>query len=204
MLTTPRLTITQDDITMASAQDEKQISARYVTALFALAQEQKKQDTVAEELSALANLLNTSAEFKSLCFSPALSAATKLEAVAAIAKKLKLSALTNNFLNVLAENQRLPLLAAVAEDFLAALRESKGEIVAEILTATKLDSKTEKSLVESLSKYTGKTVSLQVTEKPELLGGLQIRLGGVMIDASVLGKLNRLKEKLTNGIRAAA
>lgn len=189
---------------MANAQDEKQIASRYVTALFELANEQKKLDAVAAELEKLGVSLQESAEFSALCQSPVLSTAAKTDAVAAIAKKSKMHALVAQLLKVLAENQRLILLPAIIIEFAARMRAHHGEAVAEITAATPLDSKTEKTLIAALGSYTGKKVVLSVQQKPELLGGLQIRLGGVMIDASVSGKLQRLKDALNQSIRQIA
>lgn len=189
---------------MANAHDEKQIATRYVTALFDLATGQKKLDAVAGELEKLGSLLNESADFLSLCHSPVLSSAAKMQAVMAIAKKAKMHALVAQLLTVLAANQRLALLPAIITEFAARMRAHHGEIMAEVSAAAPLDSKTEKSLVTALSAYTGKKVVLSVQQKPEILGGLKIRLGGVMIDASTAGKLTRLKEKLNQGIRQVA
>jgi F-type H+-transporting ATPase subunit delta len=189
---------------MAASQDEKQIAARYVSALFSLATEQKKLDAVAAELEKLGELLAESADLKALCQSPMLSTTAKMQAVMAIAKKAKMHALVAQLLTVLAANQRLALLPAIVAEFAAQMRAHRGEMVAEVATATKLDAATEKALVASLTKYTGKKVVLAVSQKPEILGGLKIRLGGVMIDASVAGKLMRLKDKLNHGIKQVA
>jgi F-type H+-transporting ATPase subunit delta len=113
-------------------------------------------------------------------------------------------ALVAQLLTVLAANQRLALLPAIVAEFAAQMRAHRGEMVAEVATATKLDAATEQALVASLTKYTGKKVVLAVSQKPEILGGLKIRLGGVMIDASVAGKLMRLKDKLNHGIKQVA
>ncbi len=189
---------------MASAQDDKQIASRYVTALFDLAKEQKKLDKTAEELAALADLLGNSSDFAALCNSPVISRQDKEKAVQALAKKTKLSPIVSQFLTLLAENQRLALLGAITAEFASRLREHHGEIVAEVQTAAPIDAKTEKSLAAALSKYTGKTVTLDIQEKPEILGGLRLFIGGRMIDASVSGKLQRLQEKLNQGIKQIA
>lgn len=189
---------------MAKTSTDSQISSRYAAALFALAQEQKKLDAVAGDLTSLAALVKDSNAFAALCYSPVIPRRVKIKAVEALIKKMKWNATTAQFLKVLAENQRLAALPAIAEAFSLKLREHKGEMVAEVLTAAKLDASTEKSLTAHLSKYTGKTVTLDVKQKPEILGGLTIRLGGVMIDTSISGKLNRLKEKLNQGIKQVA
>lgn len=190
--------------TMAKSQDETQIAARYVNALFTLAADQQKLDTVAEGLEALGVLLAKSYDFSALCHSPMLSRVAKMQAVEAIAKKVKLQPLVAQLLTVLANNQRLSVLPAVIVEFAARMREHHGEVVADVATATKLDAATEKSLTTNLSKYTGKKVVLRVQEKPEILGGLTVRIGGMMIDASVAGKLARLKDRLSQGIKQVA
>lgn len=181
---------------MASAQDEQQIATRYVTALFDLAQAQSKQDVVASELQYLATLMVESADFRNLCNSPAISVANKAEAVAALCKQAKASDLTAQFVGVLAQNQRLAVLPQIAEQFQLALRNSRNEVVAIVESASPLDAAVEKELVQNLSQYTGKKVILQQVQKPEVLGGLRVRIGGMLIDASLAGKLDRLARTL--------
>ncbi len=181
---------------MAAAQEQKQIASRYVTALFALATEQKNAAEVRNELSALAGLFVKDASFRFLCQSPVIAVAERKSALAAIAKKIKVSALTAQFLEVLAENQRLAVLPEIAAAFHQQYQEAQGEMTAQVEVASALDAKLQKELAEILGRYTGKKVSLEVAENPELLGGVRLQLGGVCVDASLQGKLERLKARL--------
>jgi ATP synthase F1 delta subunit len=189
---------------MAKTQNTQQIAARYVTALFLLAKEQNLLAAVAKDMEMLGNLLRESVAFKALCQSPLQSRRVKEQAVQAIATKAKAHPLVAQFIALLARNQRLGLLAEMVEGFAARLRQESGEIVAQMVVAAPLDAKTEAELVASLSRFTGKKVSLAVQQNPEILGGLTLHFEGMMVDASLAGKLNRLKEELQQRIRQAA
>jgi F-type H+-transporting ATPase subunit delta len=189
---------------MAQKHDPSLIALRYVTALFELAHSAKKTDEVAKELAALALLVKTSPEFAALCHSPVITRQTKSVAIATLVSTLKLSKLVGQFLALLTQNQRLALLPQIAESFAARLRSERGEAIAQIQTATTLSESLQKELSTLLSRFSGKKVSLSVQQEPEILGGVRIHLGGTMIDASLAGKLARLKDALSSSGRDTA
>ena len=186
---------------MAITATHKQIATRYVNALFDLALDAKKVELTADELDSLAAAMAESEEMHRLCTDPTLTRAMQAEGVAAVAKKAKLSKLVEQFLTVLVKNRRLEVLPAMAQTFRAKLRAHHGQVVAEVVTATKLKKADETKLIKMLGEHTDKQVVLQVTEDASILGGLRIMVDGTMIDASLQGRLNRLKDELYHGIK---
>jgi len=189
---------------MAATYSHKHIASRYVTALFELAESDKSLDKTQDELEALGQLYTQSPAFARLCNDPTLSVADQQAGLEGIAKKLKLSALTLKFLKTLTVNRRLVALPAVISGFADRLRAHHGEVVAQVKSASKLKKADETKLIALLSAHTGKKVVLNVTQDESLLGGLRILVDGTMIDATVEGRLNQLKEKLYHGIRHIA
>jgi F-type H+-transporting ATPase subunit delta len=101
-----------------------------------------------------------------------------------------------NFLHLLAEHKRLPILPDVAMLFANYRREHEKSVDVEVRSAVALDSLYQQKLVESLAKRLQRKVSLQCSLDPSLIGGIIVRAGDTVIDGSVRGKLNRLLESL--------
>lgn len=101
-----------------------------------------------------------------------------------------------NFLSLLAENKRLPLLPDIAALFTMYCTEHEKCINVDVISAVTLDAIYQQKLVQSLTKRLQRKVSLHCTVDPKLLGGILVRAGDTVIDGSVRGKLNRLLESL--------
>lgn len=101
-----------------------------------------------------------------------------------------------NFLRILAENHRLPLLPDISELFHGFYEEHQKQSTVFVTSAKDLDKKYYDSLTQRLSKRLQRKVSLVCDTDPSLLGGAIIRAGDLVIDGSIRGKLNRLLESL--------
>jgi len=169
------------------------LAARYAAALFDLADERKELDAAAEDLRALRGMLRESADLRRLIRSPVLSREEQGKAVAAVAQTARLSALTRNFLGLLAHNRRLFALPEMIEGYLSQLAGRRGEVTAQVLTAAALSPAQRQAVDEHLRKAVGAKVAVDVQVDPSLLGGLIVKLGSRMIDASLKSKLYRLQ-----------
>ena len=176
--------------------ESRQIAGRYATALFDLAEQQKTVDSINSDLQSIIALAKTNADFADLLSSPLHNRISAAAALEAILRRVKSSPLTVQFFVRLAKNRRLPLTLLVAEIFAYKMEQSRGEMTAIVTSAMPLNAKDQAALASSLSKSTGKTVKLQVKENADILGGLIVKLGGKMLDASVLGRMERLKQSL--------
>lgn len=110
----------------------------------------------------------------------------------------KLNDAGKNMIRVLTENDRLTLLPEVAELYEVERATVEGTIVAEVTSATALSKTQEKEIAEALSKRLGREVSLECKVDEALLGGAIIRAGDVVIDGSVVGKLEKLATALAH------
>lgn len=161
-------------------------------ALFQLSLEKKVLDMVASDLTKLAKLVEQSEDFAALLKNPVLDQNTKAKAVSAIAKKAKLHKLTANFLGVLVENRRLGYLSKIAASFLRIMADHRGEIKAEVISASKLTKAQTETLRKKLKKNLGQDIAFEVTVDPKLLGGLKVKVGSRVIDNSLKTKLDNL------------
>ena len=176
----------------------RRIASRYVKALFDLALEQKKQDAVADDLKRLAATVAESDTLQRVMNNPTIDSVSKGSAFKSLANKAGVDTLTASFIDTLARQQRIAVLPQIAEQFAEALAEHKGEITAEIITAKKLPDSQIKQLEAALGKTTGKKVHVRLKQDASLIGGVIIKLGSVMLDHSVAGKLERMNVALKN------
>jgi F-type H+-transporting ATPase subunit delta len=172
------------------------IAARYATALFELAREAKTLGALEADADALTAALAASADFRTLILSPVISRDDQAASVAAIAAKMGLSDLTANTLQVLAAKRRLFVLQYMLTDLAARIAVEKGEVTAEVASATALNAAQIKSLAATLKARVGKDVKLKTTVDESLIGGLVVKLGSTMIDTSIKAKLAALQNAM--------
>ncbi|MFP5405550.1 MAG: F0F1 ATP synthase subunit delta [Gammaproteobacteria bacterium] len=104
----------------------------------------------------------------------------------------QLDAGQRNFVRVLAENERLPVLAEIASEFETLRNAHEGVLEVRIDSAFPLTDEQLSSIVDTLTAKYGKKVKASVAVKPELIGGVSIRIGDEVIDASVRSKLAQM------------
>jgi F-type H+-transporting ATPase subunit delta len=172
------------------------IAARYAAAIFDLAKEGKALAALESDIDALDAALTESADLRTMISSPLISREQQGDAIVAIAKKMKLSTLTTNSLALMASKHRLfvmPQLIAELREMIAA---EKGEVTAEVTSATPLTAAQTDKLIASLKARVGKDVKLKTTVDESLIGGLVVKLGSMMIDTSIRAKLAGLKNAM--------
>ena len=172
------------------------IAARYATAVFDLAKEGKAIKALESDVAALDAAMGESADLRTLLSSPLYSREEQSAAVAAIAKKMKLSDTTSNVLALLAAKRRLfvlPNLLAVLQDMLS---EERGEVTAEVTSAKALTKAQADKLAKTLKAQVGKSVTIKETVDASIIGGLIVKVGSKMIDTSIASKLNALQNNM--------
>ena len=175
-----------------SANIQASLSGRYATALFELARDAKAIDAVEKSMRAIAQAVSESADLKALTSNPVLSRSDAKKAIAAVAKAMKLDALTAKTLGVLADNRRLNETVSVARAFSTLAAAHRGEVTAEVTSAHALSAAQTKALLASLKTRVGSTVAIQTKVDPSLFGGLTVKIGSQMIDNSIKTRLNTL------------
>lgn len=172
------------------------VAGRYATALFDLARDGKAVAKVSKDLDAFADMLDGSEDLTRLVRSPVFSSEEQTEALQGILKKAKITGLTSNFLMLVARNRRLFAVRSMITAFRALVAADKDEIVADVTSAQKLKAAQTKSLQTALKSVTGKTVTINETVDPSIIGGLVVKIGSRMIDSSIRTKLNSLKTRM--------
>src|SRR3954453_1190179 len=168
------------------------LAGRYATALFALARDERQIDAVGRSLAARGSALVDSKDFAELIASPLVSREQAGKAFAALSSELSLDPITTNFLGVLARNGRKRELRSIIRAFGRLAADHRGETTAEIVTAYPLKDDQVAVLKQQLRARAGRDVILDTRVDPNLLGGIVVKLGSQMIDASIRTKLNRL------------
>ena len=168
------------------------LSGRYATALFDLARNSKAIDSVGTSLESLKAALAQSSDFAALTTNPLLSRDALIKAVAAVAKAMKLDALTAKFLGVLAQNRRLAQLGPVIAAYQSLAANHRGEATATVTSAHALDASQVSALKKQLRAKIGRDVAVDLSVDPAILGGLVVKIGSQMIDSSIRTRLNTL------------
>jgi F-type H+-transporting ATPase subunit delta len=160
--------------------------------LFDLARDQRQIDAVGRSLDALGRALADSKDFAELVESPLISREEAGKAFAALGPRLGLDPVTENFLGVLAKNGRKTQLRPVIRAFRRLAAEHRGETTADVITARPLNDGQVAQLKQQLRDRAGRDVTIDAAVDPAILGGIVVKLGSQMIDASIRTKLNRL------------
>jgi len=168
------------------------LAGRYATALFGLARDEKQIDAVTRSLDSLDQAIAESADLRQLAMSPAISRAEAGRAIRALTPTLGVDPITARFLAVLADNGRLRELKNVIKTFRVLTADLRGETTAEVTSARPLDDGQVATLKANLKARLGRNVSIDAKVDPEILGGIIVRHGSQMIDASIRTKLNTL------------
>jgi F-type H+-transporting ATPase subunit delta len=169
------------------------LAGRYAVALFELAEDRGTLDAVATDLRSLQEMVAGSADLARLIRSPVLSRDEQARALAALGARAGFNDLTRRFLGVLAHKRRLFALPEIVTAYDALLAEHRGEVGAEVVSAVPLSAAQLESVRRQLAAAVGQTVKLSTAVDPDLLGGLVVRLGSRMIDASIRTKLRQLE-----------
>ena len=168
------------------------LAGRYATALFGLARDEQQIDAVSRSLDSIEAACAESADFRALVTSPLIGRADAGKTIRALVPSLGLDPITGRFLGVLADNGRLSELKSVIRIVRELASDHRGETKAEVTSAYPLSDDQIAALKSKLKARVGRDVSIDLHVDPALLGGIIVRLGSQMIDASIATKLNTL------------
>lgn len=170
-----------------------QIARPYAAAMFDLAKAGGQVEAVETGLGAILKMADESQDFQRFLRSPVISTDAKAGAVDAILEKAKADNSVANFVKVVARNGRLFALPAIIRAFNDLAAQDRGEVSAEVTSASPLNAAQRQSLADTLKGKLGKTVTLTEHVDPSLIGGLVVKVGSQMIDSSLKTKLQAMK-----------
>lgn len=171
-------------------------SLQYANALADVALAQGAAAPVTQQLGDFTAAYASSAELRNMLASPAVSKAEKRAVAERISARLGASKIVRNFLFVVIDHQRTPLLPKIFESFENVVRERQGVAEAEIFSPTALNEAQKKQLTQALERLTGKRVETRFSLDTGLLGGAMVRVGDTIYDGSLRKSLNALREQL--------
>jgi F-type H+-transporting ATPase subunit delta len=181
---------------MKSSSVSQAVVAPYAEALMSLAQEYNSLDAIAADVRLIGNTLADSVELTQLFASPLIGANIK-KGVIESAFASQVNAVTKSFLLLLVDRKRIAFLAEILQEFKTLLRVIDQVALAEVTSALQLSRAQEDTICDRVKSMTkAKTVELAITINPDLIGGVIIKVGSQVVDASIRGQLRRLKSSL--------
>ena len=170
-----------------------EVGERYAQALFDLALETGKLDAVRADLKSLKAAWLESADLRRLVTSPVMSTEDQGKGLVAIAAKAGFETTTRNFLGLLAQNGRARDLAAVITGFEALYSRHAGVVAAEVVSTQALTPAQLNTITTALTTALGKNPEITTRIDPSILGGLKVKVGSKLFDASLKTKLDQMK-----------
>jgi len=171
-----------------------------VGAIFQLAQEAGQLPHIVKDFEKLKVLIHESGVDLSKIASPVLSLEVKEKIVISLSKILKLTEFVTNLLVLLVRNNRFSFIDIIVDEFFVKYNISEGIQNISVVSAAELSAKEQGKVGKILDGIFGKKLELNFEIDQELLGGLVIKKGSLLYDASIQGKLARLKRKTNNEI----
>ena len=163
-------------------------------ALYEAARDQDRVDVASEQLGELAAAMEATPELEAFLVNPQLDPAAK----ASVLEELTAEAepIVRNFVRMVASKGRAGQLRAITEEFDAIVDREQGRLAVELTTAYELADDEAAGIVSLIEQSSGRTVEASRSVDPDLIGGLILQAGSLRVDASVRGRLNRLRREL--------
>jgi F-type H+-transporting ATPase subunit delta len=176
----------------------EEIAQVYARSLFEVAEEASKLDEVREQLGEVADALAADRDLQVFFFSPYFSTQEKADGLDKAVTDAE--PIVVNFLKLLIEKHRMPALLRIRRAY-DALWEGYNQLLpVQITSAVELDEQVVKHIGDQISEQTGRKVDLSATVEPDILGGIVVRVGNQVLDASVRRRLELLRKQI---VRAA-
>jgi F-type H+-transporting ATPase subunit delta len=166
----------------------------YANALFEAAKEKGRLEPVGDELHTFADAVEEVPQLRELLINPQLDSRAKVDALRAILADS--DELVRNFLLLVAEKGRANQLAEIVREFDALVAAEEGILDVELTTAVDLSDDDATKLLEQIEQVSGRRLRATREVDPELIGGFVLRAGSHRADASVRGRLQRLRREL--------
>jgi F-type H+-transporting ATPase subunit delta len=172
----------------------EEIASVYARSLFEVAMEQDKLDKVRDELGEFADALNASRELQVFLFSPYFSTKEKSDGLDKAVSGADETVL--NFLKLLIEKHRMPVLFRVRADFERLWEEENKLLPVTVTSAVELPKATIKQIGDRIAEQTDRKVDLQSKVDPDILGGIVVRVGNSVLDASIRNRLETFRKQV--------
>ncbi len=169
----------------------------YARALFEAARDRGRLAQVLEDVGDLVAALEEVPELKGVLANPQLDPRAKADVLEAVVGEA--DELVRNFLRLLAEKGRAAHLEGIAKELERMVAAAEGQLSVEVTTAYALSEEEARAIARTIEESSGRRVELATAVDPSLIGGVVVRAGSFLADASVRGRLERLRHELANG-----
>ena len=166
----------------------------YAEALFEVAKEKGKLDSIREQLAQFADALDADRELQVFFFSPYFSSAEKSEGLGRSLSGAEAELV--NFLELLTEKHRMPAIFRIRREFEELWKRENRRIDVTVTSAVELDPEVVGKIGEEIEKQTGQKVELASRVDEEILGGIVLQVGNMVLDASIRSRLEKLRKSV--------
>ena len=175
----------------------EELAQVYARSLFQVAREHGKLDVLREQLAQFADALDANRELAVFFFSPYFSTKEKQEGLQRLLEGADPVLL--NFLGLLIENHRMPVIFRISHEYERLWDEENKTLPVEITSAIALDEQTTASLGRTIGERAGRKVTLAAHVDPDIIGGIIVRVGNSILDASIRNRLEQLRRQVAQG-----
>jgi F-type H+-transporting ATPase subunit delta len=172
----------------------EEIAEVYARALFEVARDSGELERVHDELGEFAEALDTDRNLQVFLFSPYFSSEEKKDGVRRIVSDADERFV--NFLELLAERHRMPALFRIRRIFDSLWAEENKLLPVTVTSATELDEGLVEEIGKRIEEQTGRRVELSSNVDPDVLGGLMVRVGNMVLDATIRNRLEQLRKQV--------
>ena len=171
-------------------------SRSYALALYELSKENSEIDKIETEMKSFQQLLKENSDFKEMTLSPTVSTKDKKNVIFKIIEKNNFSPNLKKFLGFVALKNRLFYLNSIIENFLNLTSKNKGELRGKLISSKELSQAEKQKIQDNLSRDFKSSLNLDYIYDPDLIAGLIIQIGSIMIDTSIKTKLKKLEKNM--------
>jgi F-type H+-transporting ATPase subunit delta len=172
----------------------EEIARVYAEALFEVARDKDKLDEIHDQLGEVADAIAESRDLQVFFFSPYFSSAEKRDGIARVLSGAEPELV--NFLELLAEKHRVPVIFRIRRRFDEMWGKEKRRLEVRLTSAVELPRDVVKEVGKQIEDQTGQTIELSSDVDENILGGIVLRVGNMVLDASVRNKLERLRKEV--------
>ena len=172
----------------------EEIATVYARSLFEVAKEQDKLDKVRDEIGEFADALNGSRELQMFLFSPYFSTQEKSDGLDRAVSGADET--VTNFLELLVEKHRMPVIFRIRAELDQLWEEENKRLPVQVTSAVELSEETVKQIGDKIAEQTDRKVDLSSTVDPDILGGIIVRVGNSVLDASIRNRLENFRKQV--------
>jgi F-type H+-transporting ATPase subunit delta len=172
----------------------EEIARVYAEALFEVAKEKGKLEEIRDQLARVADAISEDRDLQVFFFSPYFASDEKRDAIGKVVSGADPELV--NFLELLAEKHRMPAIMRIRRKFDELVAEELKQLEVNVTSAVDLDERVVKQVGDEIEKQTGREVELTSTVDPDILGGLVLRVGNMVLDASLRNRLEKMRREI--------